>query len=123
MCSTRPPTPSCGKLGHPEWGAFKLGKTSPVVATSGEAAMFASFGTASGDMAGLTAAAVEDPTVQDTVREHELATSHYMATPEHFLGHARQADDKGSVADYLSAVIVDEKSVGTTTAASRAATG
>ena len=98
-------------LGHPEWGAFKLGKTSPVVATSGEAAMFASFGTASGDLEGLTAATVEDPSVQDTVREHELATSHYMATPEHFLWHARQADDKGSVADYLSAVIVDEKSV------------
>ena len=98
-------------LGHPEWGAFKLGKTSPVVATSGEAAMFASFGTASGDLAGLTVQAVEDPAVQDTVREHELATSHYMATPEHFLWHARQADDKGSVADFLSAVIVDEKSV------------
>ena len=46
-----------------------------------------------------------------TVREHELATSHYMATPEHFLWHARQADDKGSAADFLSAVIVDEKSV------------
>ena len=45
------------------------------------------------------------------MREHELATSHYMATPEHFLWHARQADDKGSVADFLSAVIVDEKSV------------
>ncbi|WP_457099610.1 VWA domain-containing protein [Microbacterium sp. P5_E9] len=100
-----------GDLGHPEWGAFKLGKTSPVVATSGEAAMFASFGTASGDLAGLTVKAVEDPKVQDTVREHELATSHYMATPEHFLWHARQADDKGSVADFLSAVIVDEKSV------------
>ena len=45
------------------------------------------------------------------MREHELATSHYMATPEHFLWHARQADDKGSAADFLSAVIVDEKSV------------
>ena len=26
------------------------------------------------------------------MREHELATSHYMATPEHFLWHARQAE-------------------------------
>lgn len=98
-------------LGHPEWGSFKLGKTSPLVATSGEAAMFASFGTASGDVADLTAPEVEDADVQDTVREHELTTSHYMATPEHFLWHARQAADKGSAADFLSAVIVDEKSV------------
>ena len=98
-------------LGHPEWGAFKLGKTSPLVATSGEAAMFASFGTATGDMAALSASDVADSGVQATVREHELATSHYMATPEHFLWHARQADEKGSVADFLSAVIVDEKSV------------
>jgi Ca-activated chloride channel family protein len=98
-------------LGHAEWGAFKLGKTSPMVATSGEAAMFASFGTASGGLEDLSASAVADPAVQDTVREHELATSHYMATPEHFLWHARQADEKGSAADFLSAVIVDEKSV------------
>ena len=98
-------------LGHPEWGAFKLGKTSPIVATSGEAAMFASFGTASGDLEDLSAAVVADPAVQSTVREHELATSHYMATPEHFLWHARQAEEEGSAADFLSAVIVDEKSV------------
>ena len=99
-------------LGHPEWGAFKLGKTSPMVATSGEAAMFASFGTAAGVArrphrrrgrrprgAGRPCASTSSP------------TSHYMATPEHFLWHARQADDKGSAADFLSAVIVDEKSV------------
>ena len=73
--------------------------------------MFASFGTASGSIEDLSASSVADPAVQDTVREHELATSHYMATPEHFLWHARQADEKGSAADFLSAVIVDEKSV------------
>ncbi len=100
-----------GDLGHPEWGGFKLGKTSPVVATSGEAAMFASFGTAAGSLDAITASAVTDTSVKDIVREHELATSHYMATPEHFLWHARQAEQTGSAADFLSAVIVDEKSV------------
>ena len=30
-------------LGHPEWGAFKLGKTSPLVASSGEAALLSSY--------------------------------------------------------------------------------
>lgn len=98
-------------LGHPEWGAFKLGKTSPLMATSGEAAMFASFGTASGSLEALTARDVADPAVQTAVHENELATSHYMATPEHFLWHARQAEASGSAADFLSAVIVDEKSV------------
>ena len=98
-------------LGHSEWGAFKLGKTSPVVATSGEAAMFASFGTAAGALDEISASDVSAAAVQETVREHELATSHYMATPEHFLWHARQAEQTGSAADFLSAVIVDEKSV------------
>ncbi|MFE5410728.1 substrate-binding domain-containing protein [Microbacterium sp. NPDC056569] len=98
-------------LGHPEWGAFKLGKTSPLVATSGEAAMFASYGTAAGSMTDFTAAQVQDPAVQAEVHENETATSHYMATPEHFLWHARQAEASGSAADFLSAVIVDEKSV------------
>jgi Ca-activated chloride channel homolog len=99
-------------LGYPEWGAFKLGKTSPLVATSGEAAMFASFGASAGSIAELSAAQVGDAAVVEEVRQHELATSHYMATPEHFLWHARQAEENGgSSADFLSAVIVDEKSV------------
>ncbi|WP_019180312.1 vWA domain-containing protein [Microbacterium yannicii] len=98
-------------LGHPEWGSFKLGKTSPLVATSGEAAMFTSFGTAAGSITRLSAEDVADPEVLAAVHDHELATSHYMATPEHFLWHARQAEASGTAADFLSAVIVDEKSV------------
>ncbi|MGR0218582.1 VWA domain-containing protein [Agromyces sp. ZXT2-6] len=98
-------------LDHPEWGEFKLGKTSPLIASSGQAAMLASFGSAAGSIAELTADQVGDAEVADVVREHELATSHYMATPEHFLWHARQSEEAGSVADFLSAVIVDEKSV------------
>ncbi|WP_350353465.1 VWA domain-containing protein [Microbacterium sp. A8/3-1] len=98
-------------LDHPEWGAFKLGKTSPLVASSGEAAMLASFGV-SGDGVGTTEVAdFRDEKITEQVKEHELATSHYMATPEHFLWHARQAEESGSAADFLSAVIVDEKSV------------
>ncbi|GGI46638.1 Ca-activated chloride channel family protein [Agromyces flavus] len=99
-------------LDHPEWGEFKLGKTSPLVASSGEAAMLASYGAAAGSVAELSADDIADDEITDEVRQHELATSHYMATPEHFLWHARQAEDKGgSAADFLSAVIVDEKSV------------
>ena len=98
-------------LGHPEWGTFKLGKTSPLIASSGEAALLASYGSAAGSLADLTADQIEDAEVTDEVRQHELSTSHYMATPEHFLWHARQSEDAGSVSDFLSAVIVDEKSV------------
>ncbi|MGB4136222.1 MAG: VWA domain-containing protein, partial [Microbacterium sp.] len=99
------------EAGHPEWGSFKLGKTSPLVATSGAAAMLASYGVAAGDVGKVTTTDVADEKVRQAVHEQELATSHYMATPEHFLWHARQAEEKGSSADFLSAVIVDEKSV------------
>ncbi|UNK71066.1 VWA domain-containing protein [Microbacterium sp. H1-D42] len=92
-------------------GTFKLGKTSPLVATSGAAAMLASYGVASDKLGKVTAADVQDAEVRARVHEQELATSHYMATPEHFLWHARQAETKGAAADFLSAVIVDEKSV------------
>lgn len=98
-------------LGHPEWGPFKLGKTSPLVATSGEAALLASFGAAGDGVGTTTASDISDLAIAAEVREHELATSHYMATPEHFLWHAREAEAKGSSSDFLSAVIVDEKSV------------
>lgn len=99
------------QLGHNEWGAFKLGKTSPIVATSGQAALLASYGAAAGSLAELDPEQLSDEDVVDDVRVQELAVSHYMATPEHFLWHARQSADKGSIADFLSAVIVDEKSV------------
>ncbi len=41
-------------LGHPEWGTFKLGKTSPLIASSGEAALLASYGSAAGSLSDLT---------------------------------------------------------------------
>lgn len=99
-------------LDRPEWGEFKLGKTSPVVASSGQAAMLASYGSAAGSVADVSVEDIGDEEVTAVVKEHELATSHYMATPEHFLWHARQTEEQGgSAADFLSAVIVDEKSV------------
>lgn len=99
------------RLGHPEWGAFKLGKTSPLVATSGEAAMLASYGVAAGHLGATTTQDMANPQVIAAVKKNELATSHYMATPEHFLWHARQEEEKGSAAEFLSGVIVDEKAV------------
>lgn len=98
-------------LGHPEWGEFKLGKTSPLVASSGQAAMLASFGSSDTGLKNVSAESVARDDVQQQVKLHELATSHYMSTPEQFLRLARQSADSGGIADFLSAVVLDEKSV------------
>ncbi|WP_455834202.1 hypothetical protein [Pseudarthrobacter siccitolerans] len=50
---------------------------------------------------------LDAPSLVEKVRAVELGTSHYMATPEYLLWHARQADDAGKVSQLLSAVIVD----------------
>ncbi|MEE2523944.1 substrate-binding domain-containing protein [Pseudarthrobacter sp. J75] len=99
------------RLGHEDWGTFKFGKASPTVSTSGLMALLTSYGVAGGDVKDIERQAVTEGPVIEKVRAAELSTSHYMATPEHFLWHARQADDTGKVHDFLSAVIVDEKSV------------
>lgn len=96
--------------GQPQWGPFRFGKTSPLVATSGLMSMAAEYQAAAGATS-VTAASIASGAVVDAVRRDELGVSHYMATPEHFLWHARQAEDAGNVADFLSAVIVDEKLV------------
>ncbi|AUZ34978.1 hypothetical protein C3B78_11260 [Arthrobacter sp. PGP41] len=99
------------RLGHGDWGKFKFGKASPLVSTSGLMALAASYGAAGGSVGGLEGMDLKAPSLVEKVRDVELGTSHYMATPEHFLWHARQADDAGKVSEFLSAVIVDEKSV------------
>jgi Ca-activated chloride channel family protein len=99
------------RLGHGDWGKFKFGKASPLVSTSGLMALAASYGAAGGSVGGLNDMGLDAPSLVEKVRAVELGTSHYMATPEHFLWHARQADNAGNVSEFLSAVIVDEKSV------------
>jgi Ca-activated chloride channel family protein len=99
------------RLGHGDWGKFKFGKASPLVSTSGLMALAASYGAAGGSVGGLNDMNLAVPSLVEKVRAVELGTSHYMATPEHFLWHAREADDAGKVSEFLSAVIVDEKSV------------
>lgn len=99
------------RLGHADWGKFKFGKSSPLVSTSGLMALAGSYGAAGGSPGGLDGMDLKEPSLVEKVRAVEVGTSHYMATPEHFLWHARKADDAGNVAEFLSAVIVDEKSI------------
>lgn len=97
--------------GHPEWGPFKFAKTSPQVASSGLFGLMASYGAATGNQTSFTVNQVNSPATVKKVAAAELTISHYMTTPEQFLVRARQADSQGAISGFLSAVIVDEKSV------------
>ena len=100
-----------GLYGHPEWGRFRLGKTSPVQSTSGLHALVATYYAATGLSADLTAANVEDPKVVDFVRGVEASVLHYGNTVSTFFDGLRAADAKGSAMSYVSAIATEEKQV------------
>ena len=99
------------RLGHPGWGAFQLGKTSPLTSTSGLFGLVASFAASEDAWSGVTPAQVQSRSALAEVARSELATSHYMSTPQQFLYHAREAVQEGSLATFLSAMVVDEKTM------------
>ena len=66
-----------GHYGHPEWGRFRLGKTSPVQSTSGLHALVAAYYAATGLSADLTPADLTDPKVVEFV--HGVETSVLLA--------------------------------------------
>lgn len=97
--------------GHPEWGKFGLGKTSPDLSTSGLAATVGAFVAATGKASDLTQADLTNPQVLKTIRAVEQAAVHYGDTTLTFLANLQAADDKGQGISYVSAVAVEEKSV------------
>jgi Ca-activated chloride channel family protein len=97
--------------GHPEWGAFKLGKTNPNVSTSGLSATIGAFVAATGTSSDLTLDTVKDPRVRDFVAGVEKSVAHYGDTALTFLANLQRADDAGAALGYVSAVAVEEKSV------------
>ncbi len=97
--------------GHPEWGAFALGKTNPMVSTSGLSATIGAFVAATGTSSDLTLAAVNDPRVREFVAGVENSVEHYGDTALTFLKNLQHADDAGAALGYVSAVAVEEKSV------------
>lgn len=99
------------QAGHPEWGTFKVGKASPDLATSGLFALTASYLAASGHSTTLGPAQVDSSAVRAKVAASELPTAHYMSAPQQFLFHAREAEQDGTIASFLSAMFMDEKSV------------
>jgi Ca-activated chloride channel family protein len=100
-----------GRYGHPEWGRFRLGKTSPVQSTSGLHELVATYYAATGLSADLTAANVQDPKVADFVRGVEASVLHYGDTVSTFLDGLRAADAKGAAMSYVSAIATEEKQV------------
>ncbi|HEX6578998.1 MAG TPA: extracellular solute-binding protein [Jiangellaceae bacterium] len=97
--------------GHPEWGAFKLGKTNPNLSTSGLHATVGTFFAATGVASDLTVADIQDPATAAYVRGLERSVVHYGDTTLTFLENLRAADDEGQGLTYVSAVTVEEKSV------------
>jgi Ca-activated chloride channel family protein len=98
-------------VGHPEWGAFKLGKTNPNYSTSGLNALIGEYFAATGLSSDLSLARLEEPKVQDFVRGVESSVVHYGDTTLTFLSNLQQADDRGEGLTYISAATVEEKSV------------
>ncbi len=97
--------------GHPEWGAFRLGKTNPNFSTSGLAALVAQAYAANGKTAGLSVEDLAKSTTDDFARQIESAVVHYGDTTLTFLNNWYRADQRGNPYGYVSAVAVEEKSV------------
>lgn len=100
-----------GALGHPEWGAFKLGKTNPNFSTSGLSATIAIYYAATGKRTPLTLDDVGSSSVERFVRGVESATVHYGSTTLTFLENMLREDLNGRPLSYASAVAVEEVSV------------
>ena len=100
-----------GSAGHPEWGAFRLGKTNPNFSTSGLNATVGAYVAATGTSSDLTVADVEDPATTEFIKGVESAVVHYGDTTLTFLSNLLRADREGRALGYVSAVTVEEKSV------------
>ncbi|MGQ0616543.1 MAG: extracellular solute-binding protein [Acidimicrobiia bacterium] len=98
-------------FGHPEWGAFKLGKTNPNFSTSGLNALIAQAYAATGKSTGLSSEDLDQPDVATFAAGVESAVVHYGDTTLTFLNNLYRADQRGAGLTYVSAVAVEEKSV------------
>ena len=97
--------------GHPEWGAFKLGKTNPGFSTSGLNELVAQADAAIGKTSGLSLEDLDNSTVESFAQAVESSVVHYGDTTLTFLNNLYKADQRGTALSYVSAVAVEEKSV------------
>ncbi|SEG52098.1 Ca-activated chloride channel family protein [Thermomonospora echinospora] len=104
-------TDSWKRHGHPEWGAFRLGKTNPNLSTSGLHATVGAYFAATGTTSDLTEADITSADNRKFVADIEKAIVHYGHTSLTFLTNLQRADDRGQALSYISAVTVEEDSV------------
>ncbi len=97
------------RYGHPEWGAFQLGKTDPEISTSGLHALMEAYFAASGQSSDLTTAAVDAAANAAFVGQVESAVVHYGNSVSTFLLNLRAADDAKAGLSYISAIAMEEK--------------
>ena len=84
-----------GAYGHPDWGAFKLGKTNPNYSTSGLNSLVGTYFAATGLSSDLSLQKIEEPKVQEFVGGVESAVVHYGDISLTFLSNLQRADDQG----------------------------
>ncbi|MGI8663774.1 MAG: substrate-binding domain-containing protein [Acidimicrobiales bacterium] len=98
-------------FGHPEWGAFRLGKTNPNFSTSGLNSLIAQAYAATGKTSGLSLEDLAAPNVASFAIGVESSVVHYGDTTLTFLNNLYKADQRGTALSYVSAIAVEEKSV------------
>ncbi len=97
--------------GHPEWGAFRLGKTNPNFSTSGLSALIGQAYAATGKTRGLSQEDLDNPATEEFAAQVESAVVHYGDITMTFLNNWFRTDRAGTSLLYASAVAVEEKSV------------
>jgi Ca-activated chloride channel homolog len=95
-----------GKYGHPEWGPFRFGHTSPESSNSGLISIFAEAYAATGKKAGLTVADIDKPSTAQFVAGIERSIVHYGSSTGFF---GRKMFTNGP--EYLSAAVMYENMV------------
>ncbi|HKO85213.1 MAG TPA: substrate-binding domain-containing protein [Actinomycetota bacterium] len=100
-------------FGHPEWGAFKLGKTDANLSTPGLEALIAAVFAATGQTSELSVETLvkEEDKLRQLILGLERAPGQDADTPATFLANLQQADQAGQALNFVSAVPLDEKSV------------
>lgn len=98
-------------FGHPEWGAFRLGKTNPNFSTSGLSALIAQTYAAADKTSSISAEDLAKPEVIQYGADVESAVVHYGDTTLTFMNNWYRADQRGNPYAYVSAAAVEEKSV------------
>src|SRR5690606_22284245 len=85
-----------GAYGHPEWGPFRLGKTTPNFSTSGLSALIAQTYAAANKTTGLSAEDLANPAVVQFSKDIESSVVHYGDITMTFLNNWFRADRQGT---------------------------